>query len=144
MKANELIHGGLYLIHDTSDIIVRYDIVSNSFRSEWYEYPLALFHDDVCATDGDRHIFVKPIPLTIKILKANGWNKNGAYNDYIIRGDIYNFIGYNTNNKHVRIRIDGWKALQEMYVSANFVHELQNALRLCGFNDLADNFKVTE
>lgn len=84
----------------------------------------------------------KPIPLTEEILKANGWNKNGAYNDYILRGDIDDFIGYNADNKHVRINIDGWNAKQEVYVSANFVHELQHALRLCGLNDFADNFKV--
>ena len=137
MKASELIYGGLYLIHDASDVVVMYDITSNSFRSEWYEYPLALFHNDVCATDGDRYIFVKPIPLTPEILKTNGFEMlytNAAslveYNGRIIltknQGDnAYYFASYG-----------------QYKICIMYVHELQRVLRCCGLSDLADNFKI--
>lgn len=99
--------------------------------------------------DEDKRIYVdmllekvKPISLTEEKLKANGWNKNGAYNDYILRGDIYDFIGYNADNNHVSINIDGRNVKQKVYVSANFVHELQHALRCCGLLEMADNFKI--
>lgn len=139
MKANELIHGGLYLIHDTSDIVVRYDIVSNSFRSEWYEYPLGLFHDDVCATDGDRYIFVKPIPLTEEILKANGFRES-------IEEDTWYFpecCKAHGRGYAIEKEIDGiWYITDHLLMPIIYVHELQHALRLCGLNDIADNFKV--
>ena len=47
-----------------------------------------------------------PIPLTEEIFKANGWKKNGAYNDYILKNETYDFVGYNFDNHHLRKRID--------------------------------------
>lgn len=148
MKASELIHGGLYLIHDTSDVVVRYDITSNSFRSDWYEYPLGLFHDDVCATDGDRYIFVKPIPLTEEILEKNGF-------DIVQDGDsltIWKQKDDEYGNEVYDITIYASKGVMRLDTSIRYhgairknicyVHELQHALRLCGLNELADNFKL--
>lgn len=134
MKVFELIHGGLYLIHDASDIVVRYDITSNSFRSEWYEYPLALFHDDVCSTDGDRYIFVKPIPLSEEILKENGWNCEEGW----FENKDVNFLIAKVVNKYKLCPVYHMKS----FATILYVHELQHALRLCGLNDLADSFKV--
>lgn len=133
MKANEIIHGGLYLIHDANDVVVRYDIVSNAFKSDYYEYPLALFNDDVCATDGDRFIFVKPIPLTEEILKANGLKWSGTWRAYCKFCEDKKFImvtcdkeeGFGIHNTKIRF---------------HYVHQLQHALRLCGLQELADNF----
>lgn len=148
MKASELIHNGLYLIHDASDTIVRYDITSNSFRSEWYEYPLALFHEDVCATEGDRYMFVKPIPLTPEILKKNGFHVMRK-TEYASRWEMHDTCDQwsveCTTREHpigevfLRIYID-CNPIVQMWVTD--VHILQDALRLCGLNELADNFKV--
>lgn len=84
-----------------------------------------------------------PIPLTEEIFKANGWKKNGAYNDYILKNETYDFVGYNFDNHHLRIRIDPETGEQDLFVSVHNVHELQHALRLYGLNDLADNFVLT-
>ena len=148
MKASELIHGGLYLIHDTSDVVVRYDITSNSFRSDWYEYPLGLFRDDVCATDGDRYIFVKPIPFTEEILEKNGF-------DIVQDGDsltIWKQKDDEYGNEVYDITIYASKGVMRLDTSIRYhgairknicyVHELQRALRCCGLWDLADNFVV--
>lgn len=129
MKASELIHGGLYIIHDASDVVVRYDITSNSFKSEWYEYPLALFHDEVCATEGDRYIFVKPIPLSEEMLNANGIGEEGSLSCTFYDG--YNF--FLDNEKY---------GLCVQVGSVWFVHQLQHALLLCKLNTLADKFKL--
>ena len=134
MKAKELIHGGLYLIHDTNDMIVRYDAVSHSFKSEWYEYTLSVFHDDLCATDGDRYIFVKPIPLTEDILEKNGWKLSLSCEFYTHKSGrnlkLSNLLGAPSISCFGKISI------------LHYAHEFQHALRLCGQNDLAEDFKV--
>lgn len=95
---------------------------------------------------------IKPIPLTPKILKKNKW---------INRTDE-NFCG---SHNIVRLAFEGlnrwhpaWR--QEIFCIVSFtngsfgllitgcfqtikcVHELQHALRLCGLDELADNFKI--
>lgn len=72
---------------------------------------------------------IEPIPLTPEILVKNGWLHDdlcGVFhnsNAFIICGRLYPFSIF-----------DG--------VQISYVHELQHALRLCGLNTLADNFKV--
>lgn len=151
MKANELIHGGLYLIHDTSDIIVRYDITSNSFRSEWREYHLTLFLNDVYAADDDRCIIVKPITLTSVILEKNGFKTN---NDHTLTGScIYRRLCGKWEEYEVAIRLlngwiiirsfdERWHDLLNVHFQPRYVHEFQHALMLGGLHDLAENFKV--
>ena len=65
--------------------------------------------------------FFEPIPLTAEILEKNElppyeWLKIYFQGEY---GNITDFS--------MRLK---------------YVHELQHALRLCGLNDLADNFKI--
>jgi len=80
----------------------------------------------------------EPIPLTEDILKANGINwsdRHCVFTDAhhfsfakdLHFGRVYNMYG---DNHH------------EVIMPFRFVHELQHALRLCGLNDLADNFKI--
>lgn len=78
---------------------------------------------------------IEPIPLTEEILFKNGFEyemekitstSNGYYifrlEDFYI--DIYTHsYGFGC-------------------ATINYVHELQHLLRLCGLNDLADNFKI--
>ena len=93
--------------------------------------------------------YCEPIPLTQSILEANGWivKKNHVQKGNF--GDSPLMLWHLTENKILR------NFVHEMEISdlssdegyrlrfrCDYVHELQHALRLCGLNDLADNFKV--
>lgn len=81
----------------------------------------------------------QPIPLTPEILEKNGFTKvNSQRYDY---GDPDTDCYVKINPKKNMIHVNGRNANSNLY-SHSFVHELQNALRLCGLNELADNFKV--
>lgn len=85
----------------------------------------------------------EPVPLTPEILEANGFKSGWVIYEAHI-GDTYILIqtfkdwGHDWK-KHINIcaRTSGYHILCPEYV-----HELQHALRLCGLNDIADNFKV--
>ena len=93
------------------------------------------------ANDYSRDIQVKPIPLTPEILEKNGFIKvNSQRYDYGYPDtDCY----VKVNPKKNMIHVNGRNANSNLY-SHSFVHELQRALRLCGLDELADNFKVYE
>ena len=80
-----------------------------------------------------------PIVLTPEILEKNGFIKvNSQRYDYGYPDtDCY----IKVNPKKNMIHMNGRNANSNLY-SHSFVHELQHALRLCGLNELADNFKV--
>lgn len=84
---------------------------------------------------------IEPIPLTPEILEKNGFIKvNSQRYDYGYPDtDCY----VKVNLKKNMIHVNGRNANSNLY-SHSFVHELQHALRLCGLNELADNFKVYE
>ena len=81
----------------------------------------------------------EPIPLTPEILEKNGFIKvNSQRYDYGYPDtDCY----IKVNPKKNMIHTNGRNANSNLY-SHSFVHELQRALRLCGLNELADNFKI--
>ena len=83
----------------------------------------------------------QPIMLTPEILEKNGFIKvNSQRYDYGYPDtDCY----VKVNPKKNMIHVNGRNANSNLY-SHSFVHELQHALRLCGLNELADNFKVYE
>ena len=83
----------------------------------------------------------QPIPLTPEILEKNGFIKvNSQRYDYGYPDtDCY----VKVNPKKNMINVNGRNANSNLY-SHSFVHELQRALRLCGLDELADNFKVYE
>lgn len=85
----------------------------------------------------------KPITLTEEILNANftlwheteyrkeyEYNKEGDYVNVIIRPSHYLYVM--VGNDQVNLHMD-----------VHSVHELQHALRLCGLNELANNFMVS-
>ena len=74
------------------------------------------------------------IPLTPEILEKNGWEHNGIFMDKRIDGNIY----FSWSDEF------GAELYQNNYYMCycKYVHTLQHALRLCGFGELADNFKV--
>ena len=104
---------------------------------------------------------IRPIPITPEILEKNGWHfdltpyekdlneccgmsidKHWCYADTNI--DISLFFPItgeemgrlDVNNHHLK------RYLEFLLRDTLYVHEMQNALRLCGLNELADNFKV--
>lgn len=94
---------------------------------------------------------LEPIPLTQFILETNGWivKKNHVQKGNF--GDSPLMLWHLTGNKILR------HFVHEMEISdlssdegyrlrfrCDYVHELQHALRLCGLNELADNFKMEE
>lgn len=75
--------------------------------------------------------FVFGVPLTAEILEKNGWKEYPqVYSRQKLRFDICRF------EDEVGITLQG------NCIVLKYVHQLQHALRLCGLNDLADNFKV--
>lgn len=84
-------------------------------------------------TDTHHMDFFQPIPLSEEILKANNIDFLSLYhNDFSDSKPNINIRSY--RDKHFEV-MSGSMPLR-------YVHELQHALRLCGLNDLADNFEV--
>ena len=76
----------------------------------------------------------QPIPLTAEILEKNGWEHNGIFMDKMIGENIF----FSWSDKF------GAELYQNNYYMCycKYVHTLQHALHLCGFDELAENFKV--
>lgn len=97
--------------------------------------------------DDDNNVYriesITPIPLTIEILKKNGWNGDYSstyplFDGFQDDGDGYLEISVFEDGE-IRATIN---LCEYDLFPIKYVHELQHALRLCGLNDLADNFKV--
>lgn len=81
---------------------------------------------------------INPIPLSAEILEKNGFEK---YYMYHTLHDKQVRIEHYWHERRLEIQpYDGepWIKLAPIY----YVHELQHALRLCGLNKLANNFKI--
>ena len=75
----------------------------------------------------------EPVPITREILEKNGWKCKG---DYMILN-----IGDNTLYWVENLDCGLYKNKYNM-CTCKYVHQLQHALRLCGFDTLADTFKI--
>ena len=80
----------------------------------------------------------EPIPLTAEILEKNGFVFRE--NNDIMCGEYYL---HNQSTFAIKM-FNGYLVGMCMGEDLEFhyVHELQHALRLCGLNELADNFKI--
>ena len=81
---------------------------------------------------------VTPIPLSDDILIKNGFRRNGnlfelSNNDFCIQHDYKKFYAYNYWEDIVR---------KNYITELDSVHKLQNLLRILGFNDILENFKI--
>ena len=76
----------------------------------------------------------EPIPITYEILKKNGW-KDAEY--WIEYQDDKSII--QCGLPIMRGRINGI-VIEDF--KCEYVHQYQHLLRLCGLDELADNFKV--
>ncbi len=72
---------------------------------------------------------IAPIPLTEEMLAEHNFNPN--YIDWWKPEEEKNCFHISAFREYAAIRIE-----------AAYVHEFQHALRLVGYNDLADNFKI--
>lgn len=101
------------------------------------------------ANDYSRDIQVKPITLTAEILEKNGFEMfkyDGWVHYYRIFGNsvipfvLHSMIGGEMLSEEIDIFSTSTNTNRG--IDVNYVHELQHALRLCGLNEFADNFKV--
>lgn len=128
MKANELMIGDWVINPVHKD--------ARKIEGVYYDNELRC----LVATDGrfpQEHF--EPIPLTPEILEKNGFELTKS-------GDFYKLIDSNfdwsveiSNNDNRIGYVSGDGSVTKRF---NYAHELQHALRLCGLNKLADNFKI--
>ena len=79
--------------------------------------------------------FLKPIPLTRNILKSNGWSPVEGVCASILRHNGYNLSILHWAKPGVNLTIDkGGYGPNLVCIPIYYVHELQNALRLCKIN----------
>ena len=151
MKANELMIGDL--VADKYGYILQITAIGNGYVS---------FEDDegnLCQLD-DKCNQPEPILLTPEILKKNGWDWGltseeedmvslfeGAYDEHWVydegAGEISLIFPEDTDGGLLKIDDQKFnRHLNFVWNDTLYVHELQHALRLCGLNELADNFKV--
>jgi hypothetical protein len=89
---------------------------------------------------------VEPIPITTDILEKNGFIGEGDKFKMWTSADkrviLHNNDEYiNTFNKwHVHVDTEDMRSIGSIELTD--VHQLQQFLRLCGMNDMADNFEV--
>lgn len=93
-----------------------------------------------------------PIPLTSEILEKNGWIQC----KYETCKSLYEYKGLHLRHTMIKRSNGRWVANVDgivekfpdeythssLRINVFYVHELQHALRLCGLNELANNFKV--
>lgn len=122
----------------------------------------ASFEDDegnLCQLD-DKYNQPEPIPLTPEILEKNNWYWGltsdeedivslfeGAYDEHWVydegAGEISLIFPEDTDGGLLKIDDQKFnRHLNFVWNDTLYVHELQRALRLCGLDELADNFKV--
>lgn len=86
---------------------------------------------------------VIPVTLTLEILELNGFELRDDF--------LYHRIDDKPHHYDFKLKSGGVFSAEGFtlncgvyYLTIKYVHELQNALRLCGLNELADNLKVEE
>lgn len=99
----------------------------------------AVVFDDDSETMED---YLQPIPLTAEILENNGWSCTKGDNKPF--HDIFYHPMLDYRHRLEKCPKCGfyYQTNGSIICGIVYVHELQHALRLCGLNDLADNFKI--
>lgn len=89
-----------------------------------------------CDINTEHHLYCEfnPIHLTPEILEKNGWKETAYWHEY---QDGKNIIQCCLPD--MRGRING---IEIEHFKCEYVHQYQHLLRLCGLNELADNFKI--
>ena len=123
MKATELQIGDLVKIKGHLD----YDKVQEIARDENMQWYISF----ACSATLFRAYEFEPIPLTPEILEKNGW--------WFDTEDTW-------RHDEVNFTIEKWNGRYQCYdinqIKLYSVHQLQQALRLAGMADMANNFKI--
>ena len=96
---------------------------------------------------------ITPIPLTPEILEKNGWNLDTVLQCYTStplwlygEGIINLLLQFPAKQSAGSLEIFDNQKIRSLFdftwKDRLCIHDLQHALRLCGFNKLADDFKV--
>ena len=90
---------------------------------------------------------LKPITLTSEILEKNGFKGNGYSFLELDDSSYLEYYYFEGRLRKICKNVDEWDNHNfvkhiTFQCHCRYVHELQQALRLCGLSDLADNFKV--
>lgn len=104
--------------------------------------------DGIFCTEESRWAYtadkVEGVPLTPEILEKNGFcfvkssDKDTVWNGWWIYKDLE--LGVCCLDRE-----DNWPCyinIDDSNIKCEYVHQLQHALRLCGLNEVADNFKI--
>ena len=124
MKCKELMVGDLV---SHNEVPIQIIFVGNGYAN--YEDE----EGGPCQLD-DKYYPPEPIPLTPEILEKNGWKETEYCYEY---RDYKNTIQCCLPD--MRGRING---IEIEHFKCEYVHQYQHLLRLCGLDELADNFKV--
>ena len=160
MKANELMIGD-WVIFGDEPLKVQHiynngydDIVAEIVEDGTNEYGVYEEIKDVPV------VYCSPIPLTTEILENNGfspetfltseWEKEVYFKEFsscVVEPDDSGKYIFGTTIYWNKKDGDGspidWGTMYDSRIcNLQYVHELQQALRLVGLNELADNFKV--
>ena len=144
MKAQELMIGDWVKIKGHLD----YDKVQEIARDENMQWYISF----ACSATLFRAYEFEPIPLTPEILEKNGWIQC----KYETCKNLYEYKGLHLRHTMIKRSNGRWVANVDgivekfsdeymhsfLRINVFYVHELQHALRLCGLNEIADNFKV--
>lgn len=97
----------------------------------------------IISHEEQKKIEFQPIPLTGQILAANGFVDRWQYGFQRLADEqCKSHLTYYPEAKHMFVgdpQIDSSFSLVD---NISYVHQLQNALRICGFTKFADNLKL--
>ena len=121
------------------------ELMINDWVSDKYGYLMQItvigdgyvsFEDDegnLCQLD-DKCNQPEPIPLTYEILKKNGWKDAEFWCEYQEGNNSIQDCLPDMRGRINEIEIEHFKC--------ECVHQYQHLLRLCGLDELADNFQI--
>lgn len=92
--------------------------------------------------------YLQAFPLTPEILAKNGYQKKGRYTSFFRDNSCMITIYHAPSVKiegevfpgPINIVLEG--ATFDVNMTLESVHQLQNVLRMCGLDEMADNFKI--
>lgn len=145
MKPTDLMIGDWAKIKGHLD----YDKVQEIAKDENMQWYISF----ACSATLFRAYEFEPIPLTPEILEKNGWNLDPVLQCYTStplwlygEGSINLLLQFPTKQSAGSLKIIDNQKIRNLsdftWKDRLYIHELQHALRLCGFNKLADDFKV--
>ena len=145
------------------------ELMAGDWITDEYKLPMQIYRIDeerACADSGcafyefNKDYPPQPIPITPEILEKNDWywgltsneedfvsSVGGAYNEHWVYDEGLGGITltFPNGSDGGLLTIDDQRFnrhLNFLWNDTLYVHELQRALRLCGLDELADNFKV--